>query len=488
MLQDNLREGLTFDDVLLIPRRSQVLPREVDLSVQLTRKIRLSIPLISAAMDTVTDGRMGIAMAREGGLGVIHKSMTVEDQAAQVDKVKRSEHGVITDPFYLSPHHLIADAKALMARYHISGVPITDENSKLVGILTNRDLRFEEDDGRSIGEVMTTRNLVTAPEGTTLEEAKKLLAAHRIEKLPIVDKEYHLRGLITIKDIEKNLKYPLSAKDANGRLLCAAAVGISQDTMDRVRMLVRAKCDVISIDTAHGHSAGVLHAIENIRKQFPEVTLFAGNVATAAATRDLILAGADCVKVGIGPGSICTTRVVSGVGVPQITAVSDCAQEAAKHGVNVIADGGIKYSGDIAKAIGAGASAVMLGSLLAGTEESPGQTEIYQGRSFKVYRGMGSIGAMEQAQGSSDRYFQEGAKKLVPEGVEGRVPFKGPLSDTVFQLVGGLKSSMGYCGTPTIEEMKHDSEFIRITSAGLTESHPHDIFITKESPNYSRTE
>lgn len=488
MLNDNIRQGLTFDDVLLVPRKSEVLPREVDLSVQLTKKIRLSIPLISAAMDTVTDSRMGIAMAREGGLGVIHKSMTVEDQAAQVDKVKRSEHGVITDPFYLSPHHLIADAKALMARYHISGVPITDENNKLVGILTNRDLRFEEDDGRSIGEVMTTRNLVTAAEGTTLEEAKKLLAAHRIEKLPIVDKEYHLRGLITIKDIEKNIKYPLSAKDANGRLLCAAAVGISQDTMDRVKTLVRAKCDVISIDTAHGHSQGVLNTIENIRKVFPNITLIAGNVATASATRDLILAGADCVKVGIGPGSICTTRVVSGVGVPQITAVADCAQEAAKHGINVIADGGIKYSGDIAKAIGAGASAVMLGSMLAGTEESPGQTEIYQGRSFKVYRGMGSIGAMEQAQGSSDRYFQEGAKKLVPEGVEGRVPFKGPLSDTVFQLVGGLRSSMGYCGAPTIEEMKQNSEFMRITSAGLTESHPHDIFITKESPNYSRME
>ncbi len=488
MLNDSIRQGLTFDDVLLVPRRSEVLPREVDLSVQLTRKIRLNIPLISAAMDTVTDSRMGIAMAREGGLGVIHKSMTIEDQAAQVDKVKRSEHGVITDPFYLSPHHLIADAKALMARYHISGVPITDENNKLVGILTNRDLRFEEDDSRSIGEVMTTRNLVTAPEGTTLEDAKKLLAAHRIEKLPIVDSEYHLRGLITIKDIEKNIKYPLSAKDANGRLLCAAAVGISQDTMDRVKTLAQAKCDVISIDTAHGHSSGVLETIEKIRRIYPDITLFAGNVATASATRDLILAGVDCVKVGIGPGSICTTRVVSGVGVPQITAVADCAEEAAKHGVSVIADGGVKYSGDIAKAIGAGASAVMLGSLLAGTEESPGQTEIFQGRSFKVYRGMGSIGAMEQAQGSSDRYFQEGAKKLVPEGVEGRVPFKGPLSDTVFQLMGGLRSSMGYCGTRTIEELKRDSEFMRITSAGLTESHPHDIFITKESPNYSRME
>ncbi len=486
MLNPSIREGLTFDDVLLVPRRSELLPKEVDLSVQLTPKIRLSIPLISAAMDTVTDARMGIAMAREGGVGVIHKNMSMEEQAAQVDKVKRSEHGVITDPFYLSPHHLIADAKALMARYHISGVPITDANNKLVGILTNRDLRFEEDDSRAIGEVMTSRNLVTAPEGTTLQEAKTLLAAHRIEKLPIVDKDFHLRGLITIKDIEKTIKYPNSAKDSNGRLLCAAAVGVSQDMMDRVRALVAAKVDIISIDTAHGHSAGVIKAVEQIRRLYPDVTLFAGNVATAAATRDLIAAGADCIKVGIGPGSICTTRVVSGIGVPQITAVNDCAEEAAKHGINIIADGGIKYSGDIAKAIGAGASAVMLGSLLAGTEESPGQTEIYQGRSFKVYRGMGSLGAMEQAHGSSDRYFQEDAKKLVPEGVEGRVPFKGPLSDTVFQLMGGLRSAMGYCGTPSIDALKRDAEFIRITSAGLIESHPHDIFITKEAPNYSR--
>ncbi|NLD52904.1 MAG: IMP dehydrogenase [Clostridiales bacterium] len=486
MLPKEIREGLTFDDVLLVPRKSEVLPRDVDLSIQLTEKVRLSVPVLSAAMDTVTDGRMGIAMAREGGLGVIHKSMAVDQQAAQVDKVKRSEHGVITDPFYLSPHHLIADAKALMARYHISGVPITDENNKLVGILTNRDLRFEEDDSRAIGEVMTSERLITAPEGTTLEDAKRLLAKYRIEKLPIVDTENHLRGLITIKDIEKTIKYPNSAKDHKGRLLCAAAVGIASDTMARVRALVAAKVDVISIDTAHGHSRGVLDAVEEIRKAYPDITLFAGNVATAAATRDLILAGADCVKVGIGPGSICTTRVVSGIGVPQITAIADCANEAAKHGINIIADGGIKYSGDIAKAIGAGASAVMLGSLLAGTEESPGQTEIYQGRSFKVYRGMGSIGAMEQAQGSADRYFQEGAKKLVPEGVEGRVPFKGALSDTMFQLMGGLRSAMGYCGTPTIDSLKQDAEFMRITSAGLTESHPHDIFITKEAPNYSR--
>ena len=486
MLSNHIREGLTFDDVLLVPRKSDILPKEVDVSVQLTKRIQLNIPLISAAMDTVTDARMGIAMAREGGVGVIHKNMSMDRQAAEVDKVKRSEHGVITDPFYLSPHHLIADAKALMARYHISGVPITDANGILVGILTNRDLRFEEDDSRSIGEVMTSKNLVTAVEGTTLEEAKKLLAEHRIEKLPIVDKDFHLRGLITIKDIEKSTKYPNSAKDHNGRLLCAAAVGVSQDMMDRVRSLIAAKADIISIDTAHGHSASVLSAVERIRSAFPEITLFAGNVATAAATRDLISAGADVVKVGIGPGSICTTRVVSGIGVPQITAVADCAEEADKYGVKVIADGGIKYSGYIAKAIGAGAGAVMLGSLLAGTEESPGQTEIYQGRSFKVYRGMGSMGAMEQAHGSSDRYFQEDAKKLVPEGVEGRVPYKGALSDTAFQLMGGLRSAMGYCGTRTIEDLRRNAEFIRITSAGLTESHPHDIFITKEAPNYSR--
>ncbi len=486
MLSNQIREGLTFDDVLLVPQKSSVLPKEVDVSVQLCSKIKLNIPLISAAMDTVTDARMGIAMAREGGVGVIHKNMTIDRQAAEVDKVKRSEHGVITDPFYLSPVHLIADAKSLMARYHISGVPITDSNGVLVGILTNRDLRFEEDDSRAIGEVMTSKNLVTALEGTTLEDAKKLLAAHRIEKLPIVDKDFHLRGLITIKDIEKSTKYPHSAKDKNGRLLCAAAVGVSHDMMDRVRALAAAKVDIISIDTAHGHSASVLSAVESIRKAFPDVTLFAGNVATKAATRDLISAGAEVVKVGIGPGSICTTRVVAGIGMPQITAIADCAEEADKFGIKIIADGGVKYSGDIAKAIGAGAGAVMLGSLLAGTEESPGQTEIYQGRSFKVYRGMGSMGAMEQAHGSSDRYFQEDAKKLVPEGVEGRVPFKGPLSDTTFQLIGGLRSAMGYCGTKSIEDLRRSAEFVRITSAGLTESHPHDIFITKEAPNYSR--
>ena len=486
MLNRNIREGLTFDDVLMVPRRSDILPKEVDVSVQLSKKVKLSIPLISAAMDTVTEARMGIAMAREGGVGVIHKNMSMDKQASQVDNVKRSEHGVITDPFYLSPNHLIADAKALMSRYHISGVPITDENNILVGILTNRDLRFEEDDSRSIHEVMTTKNLITAPEGTTLEEAKKLLGTYRIEKLPIVDKDFHLRGLITVKDIEKTIKYPNSAKDLNGRLLCAAAVGVSQDMIDRVRSLVAAKVDIISIDTAHGHSSTVLNAVERIRAAFPDITIFAGNVATAAATKDLINAGADVIKVGIGPGSICTTRVVSGIGVPQITAIADCAEEAEKYGIRVIADGGIKYSGDIAKAIGAGASAVMLGSLLAGTEESPGQSEIYQGRSFKVYRGMGSMGAMDQSYGSSDRYFQEDAKKLVPEGVEGRVPFKGSLSETVFQLIGGLRSAMGYCGTTGIEDLRQNAEFIRITSAGLIESHPHDIFITKESPNYSR--
>lgn len=486
MLQQPLREGLTFDDVLLVPRRSDILPKDVDLSVQLTSKIRLNIPLLSAAMDTVTDSRMGIALAREGGIGVIHKNMTMAEQASHVDKVKRSEHGVITDPFFLSPQHIISDAKALMARYRISGVPITNEQGILVGILTNRDLRFEEDDSKLIGQVMTSKNLVTAPVGTTLEEAKKILAAHRIEKLPIVDSSFHLRGLITIKDIEKNIKYPNSAKDQNGRLLCAAAIGVNKETLERARQLTEQKVDVLSLDTAHGHSRGVLNAVEALRKEYPEITLIAGNVATASATRDLILAGADCIKVGIGPGSICTTRVVAGTGVPQITAIADCAEEADKHGVTVIADGGIKYSGDIAKAIAAGASAVMLGSLFAGTAESPGETEIYQGRSFKVYRGMGSLGAMAQAHGSADRYFQEDQKKLVPEGVEGRVPFKGPLADTVFQMMGGLRSAMGYCGTPTIEDLRKNGEFVRITSAGLTESHPHDIFITKEAPNYYR--
>ena len=465
MLQDKIREGLTFDDVLLVPAKSEVLPRDVDLSIQLAKNIKLNIPMLSAAMDTVTDSRMAIAMAREGGLGIIHKNMTIEEQAAQVDKVKRSEHGVITDPFYLSPENLISDAEELMSRYRISGVPITREG-KLVGILTNRDLRFETDYSRPIGEVMTSENLITAPEGTTLEEAKKILASHRIEKLPIVDKDGMLRGLITIK-------------------LCGAAVGVTNDVFERIDALLAAKVDVINIDTAHGHSLGVLKQVEKIRNKYPDITLFAGNVATAAATHDLISAGVDCVKVGIGPGSICTTRVVAGIGVPQITAISDCAEEADKYGVRVIADGGIKYSGDIAKALAAGGSCVMLGSLLAGTEESPGAMEIYQGRSFKVYRGMGSLAAMSV--GSKDRYFQEGQKKLVPEGVEGRVPYKGTLADTIFQMVGGLRAGMGYCGAKTIDDLRKNSQFIKITGAGLAESHPHDISITKEAPNYSRS-
>lgn len=477
-----IREGLTFDDVLLIPRKSDVLPKEVDTSVTLTKGLALKIPLMSAAMDTVTDARLAIAIAREGGLGVIHKNMSIQAQAAQVDKVKRSENGVITDPFYLSPDHLVSDAQELMARYHISGVPIT-ENGKLVGILTNRDLRFETDFTRKISEVMTSKDLVTAPVGTTLEQARDILARHRIEKLPLVDENYMLRGLITIKDIQKTQKYPNSAKDAQGRLLCAAAVGVTHDMMQRVEALVNAKVDAVGLDTAHGHSAGVLKAVEEIKKAYPDLPLIAGNVATAHATHDLIMAGADVIKVGIGPGSICTTRVVAGIGVPQITAIMDCAEEADRYGKAVIADGGVKYSGDIPKAIAAGASCVMLGSLFAGTEESPGAMEIYQGRSFKVYRGMGSMAAM--AEGSKDRYFQEDAKKLVPEGVEGRVPYKGPLADTIFQLIGGLRSSMGYCGTPDIQALRENGEFIRITNAGLVESHPHDINITKEAPNYS---
>ncbi len=483
MLQKVVREGLTFDDVLLVPARSEVLPKDVDLSIQLTPAVKLNIPLMSAAMDTVTDARMAIAMAREGGLGIIHKNMSIADQAAQVDKVKRSEHGVITDPFFLSPNHLIQDAENLMARYKISGVPIC-ENGKLVGILTNRDLRFVTDYNRPIHEFMTSKNLITAPVGTSLEEAKMILAKHRIEKLPIVDKNGDLRGLITIKDIEKSTKYPNSAKDANGRLLCGAAVGVTRDVFDRIDALVDAKVDVISIDTAHGHSVGVLKQVEAIRNRYPDIQLFAGNVATAGATHDLIAAGVDCVKVGIGPGSICTTRVVAGIGVPQITAVADCAEEADKHGIRVIADGGIKYSGDIVKALAAGGSCVMLGSMLAGTEEAPGATEIYQGRSFKVYRGMGSLAAMEA--GSKDRYFQAESKKLVPEGVEGRVPYKGALADTIYQMIGGLRAGMGYCGAPNIDYLRKNAEFIKITGAGLAESHPHDISITKEAPNYSR--
>lgn len=483
MLQKVVREGLTFDDVLLVPARSEVLPKDVDLSIQLTPVIKLNIPLMSAAMDTVTDSRMAIAMAREGGLGIIHKNMSIADQAAQVDKVKRSEHGVITDPFFLSPKHLIQDAENLMARYKISGVPIC-EDGKLVGILTNRDLRFVTDYNRPIHEFMTSENLITAPVGTSLEEAKMILAKHRIEKLPIVDDNGVLRGLITIKDIEKSTKYPNSAKDANGRLLCGAAVGVTGDVFDRIDALLDAKVDVISIDTAHGHSVGVLKQVEAIRNRYPGIQLFAGNVATAGATHDLISAGVDCVKVGIGPGSICTTRVVAGIGVPQVTAVADCAEEADKHGIRIIADGGIKYSGDIVKALAAGGSCVMLGSMLAGTDEAPGATEIYQGRSFKVYRGMGSLAAMEA--GSKDRYFQAESKKLVPEGVEGRVPYKGVLADTIYQMVGGLRAGMGYCGAPTIDDLRKNSEFIKISGAGLAESHPHDISITKEAPNYSR--
>ncbi|MDO4547981.1 MAG: IMP dehydrogenase [Clostridia bacterium] len=481
MLKD-IRLGLTFDDVLLVPQKSDVLPRDVDLSVELAKGIKLNIPLLSAAMDTVTDARLAIAIAREGGIGIIHKNMSIEEQASNVDKVKRSENGVIDDPFYLSPENRVKDALKLMERYRISGVPIT-RGRRLVGILTNRDLRFETDFERPISEVMTSKNLITAPVGTTLDDARRILAAHRIEKLPLVDDDYNLCGLITIKDIEKTRKYPNSAKDANGRLLCAGAVGVTKDTMRRVDALVAAKVDAIGLDTAHGHSAGVTAMVEKIKTAYPDVPIIAGNVATAEATRDLILAGADVVKVGIGPGSICTTRVVAGIGVPQITAVNDCAEEADKYGKTVIADGGIKYSGDIPKAIAAGASAVMIGSLFAGTEESPGAMEIYQGRSFKVYRGMGSLAAM--AEGSKDRYFQEDAKKLVPEGVEGRVPYKGALSETVFQLMGGLRSSMGYCGAKDINALRTNSRFIRITNAGLIESHPHDINITKEAPNYS---
>ena len=448
-----IREGLTFDDVLLVPQKSCVLPREVDLRVQLTPKIKLNIPMLSAAMDTVTDYNMAIAMAREGGLGIIHKNMTIEEQASQVDKVKRSENGVIIDPFFLSPENTVADAQALMSKFRISGVPIT-EDGKLVGILTNRDLRFETNYDQPIRNVMTHENLITAPEGTTLEGAKAILAKHRIEKLPIVDGDYMLRGLITIKDIQKSQKYPNSARDSRGRLLCGAAVGVTADTMERVAALVQANVDVIGLDTAHGHSAGVLKMVEKIRETYPDLEIIAGNVATGPATEDLIKAGADVVKVGIGPGSICTTRVVAGIGVPQITAIMDCAEVADKYGKTIIADGGIKYSGDIPKAIAAGATAVMMGSLFAGTEESPGATEIYQGRSYKVYRGMGSLAAM--AEGSKDRYFQEGQKKLVPEGVEGRVPYKGPLADTVFQLIGGLRSSMGYCGTENIQALREE--------------------------------
>jgi len=480
-----VKEGLTFDDVLLIPAKSEVLPKDVHLGTALTETLKLNIPIISAGMDTVTEAAMAIAIARQGGLGIIHKNMSIEQQAEMVDQVKRSENGVITDPFFLTPEHQVYDAEHLMSKYRISGVPIVNNNEeqKLVGIITNRDLRFIEDYSIKIDEVMTKENLITAPVGTTVEEAGRILQKHKIEKLPLVDEKGVLKGLITIKDIEKVIEFPNAAKDHQGRLLVGAAVGVTKDVMKRVEMLVKSNVDCIVVDTAHGHSKGVLDTVRLIRKEFPKLNIIAGNVATAEGTRELFEAGADVVKVGIGPGSICTTRVVAGVGVPQITAIYDCATEARKHGKAIIADGGIKYSGDIVKALAAGGHAVMLGSLLAGTSESPGETEIYQGRRFKVYRGMGSIGAMEK--GSKDRYFQEENKKFVPEGIEGRVPYKGPLADTIYQLVGGIRSGMGYCGAKNLEELREHSQFIRMTGAGLRESHPHDIQITKEAPNYS---
>lgn len=477
-----VKEGLTFDDVLLIPGESHVLPKDVDLTTRLSKSIKLNIPLLSAAMDTVTESRLAIAMAREGGMGIIHKNMSIEKQAENIDRVKRSEHGVITDPFFLEPDCLLRDALALMNKYRISGVPITVDG-KLVGILTNRDLRFETNFDQPIKNVMTKDKLVTAPVGTTLEEAQKILGKHRIEKLPIVDKDFKLKGLITIKDIEKAIQYPNSARDKNGRLLVGAAISNSSNYLDRARALVDARVDCLVMDSAHGHNICVLEAVEKVREACPDVTLIAGNVATAAAAQALFERGADVVKVGIGPGSICTTRIVAGIGVPQITAIMDCGEVADKYGRTIIADGGIKYSGDITKAIAAGAHACMIGSLFAGTEESPGELEIYQGRNFKSYRGMGSMGAM--ALGSKDRYFQTDAKKLVPEGVEGRVPYRGPLSDIVFQLMGGLRAGMGYCGQPTIGDLRSKAQFVKITSASLIESHPHDISITKESPNYS---
>lgn len=482
------KEGLTFDDVLLIPAESNVLPRDVSLETKLSDRLKLNTPFISAGMDTVTEAEMAIAMARQGGLGVIHKNMSIEEQAEMVDRVKRSESGVITNPFFLTPEHQVYDAEHLMSKFRISGVPIVNdiEEQKLVGILTNRDLRFIQDYSIQISEVMTSENLVTAPVGTTLEEAEKILQKHKIEKLPLVDAHNILKGLITIKDIEKVIEYPHSAKDSQGRLLVAAAVGVTGDAMNRIEKLVEAGVDAIVIDTAHGHSEGVINQVKKVRAAYPDLDIIAGNVATAEATVALIEAGASVVKVGIGPGSICTTRVVAGVGVPQITAIYDCAKAAQEYGVPIIADGGIKYSGDIVKAIAAGAHAVMLGSLFAGTSESPGETEIFQGRKYKVYRGMGSLAAMQA--GSKDRYFQdatEETKKLVPEGIEGRVPYKGALADTYHQLVGGLRSGMGYCGAATIEDLRINGQFIRITNAGLRESHPHDVQITKEAPNYS---
>ncbi|MDU6877948.1 MAG: IMP dehydrogenase [Clostridium botulinum] len=477
-----IKHAYTFDDVLLVPNKSEILPKEVNLETNLTKTIKLNIPLMSAGMDTVTESKMAIAMAREGGIGIIHKNMSIAEQASEVDKVKRQENGVITDPFYLAPDNTIQDALNLMSRYRISGVPIT-KGEKLVGIITNRDILFENNYEKKIKEVMTKEKLITAPENTTIEEAKEILKSHKIEKLPLVDEDNNLRGLITIKDIEKVKKFPNSAKDSKGRLLCGAAVGVTKDMIERVDALVNAQVDVITVDTAHGHSKGVIEGVKKIKEKYPEIQIIAGNVATAEATRELISAGADCIKVGIGPGSICTTRVVSGVGVPQLTAVMDCVEEANKYGISVVADGGIKYSGDIVKALAAGAKAVMMGSMFAGCAEAPGETEIYQGRSYKVYRGMGSLSAM--ACGSKDRYFQEDNKKLVPEGVEGRVPFKGAVTETIYQMLGGIRSGMGYLGSATLKDLYEKATFVIQTSSGIRESHPHDISITKEAPNYS---
>jgi len=478
-----VKEGLTFDDVLLVPAKSEVLPRDVKLTTKLSDSVVLNIPLISAGMDTVTESALAIAIARQGGIGIIHKNMSIDEQAEEVDRVKRSESGVITNPFSLRPEEQVNRAEEIMAKYRISGVPIVDQDDHLVGIITNRDMRFVHDFSIPISEVMTKDNLVTAPVGTTLKEAETILQKHKIEKLPLVDEKNILKGLITIKDIEKAIQFPNAAKDQQGRLLVGAAVGVSKDTFERAEALVSHGVDCLVVDTAHGHSQGVLNTVKELRSKYPDLTIIAGNVATGEATRALIEAGASVVKVGIGPGSICTTRVVAGIGVPQITAIYDCASVAREYGVPIIADGGIKYSGDLPKAIGAGATAIMVGSLFAGCEESPGESEIYQGRRFKVYRGMGSLGAMKE--GSKDRYFQENEKKLVPEGIEGRVPYKGPISEVIFQLIGGLRAGMGYCGTPDLEALRENARFIRITNAGLVESHPHDIQITKEAPNYS---
>ncbi len=476
-------EGLTFDDVLLLPAKSDVLPKNVDIKTNLTKKIKLNIPIMSASMDTVTEARLAIAMAREGGVGIIHKNMSIEEQALEVDKVKRSEHGVITDPFFLSPDHLVEDALELMSRYRISGVPIVDEDRKLIGIITNRDVRFETDLKKKIDDAMTKESLITAKEDISMEDALSIMKKHKIEKLPLVYDEGTLAGLITIKDIEKSIKYPDAAKDSKSRLLVGAAVGVTKDVMERVDALIKVKTDVIVVDTAHGHSQGVFDTVKKIKEKYPDSQIIAGNVATPEGVRFLAEAGADCVKVGIGPGSICTTRVVAGVGVPQLSAIYNCSEEADKYDIPIIADGGIKFSGDIPKALAAGASVVMIGSLFAGTEESPGETVLYQGRRFKVYRGMGSEGAMNQ--GSKDRYFQDDVKKFVPEGVEGRVPYKGPLSEVIYQMVGGLRAGMGYCGSKNLKSLVNYAQFVRITGAGLKESHPHDIQITKESSNYS---